>query len=310
MAEKNKKFTIRNIISAIFTFMIISFLLSAVFDMYLSQTNYLEGNVAVIDIKGPIYIESQPTLFSSVLPTTSELIVRELEKVQSNPNIKAVILNINSPGGSGVASLEIVNALDKVNKTKVAVIREVGASAAYWAAAGTDYIIANQLSFVGSIGATMSTLNYAGLLERYNITYNKLTSGEYKDIGTPFREMETAEKAVIQEILDEGHKIFQDYVIEHRNLNSEQIKAIDTSLFFSGIKAKKIGLIAKLGDLSDTEDVIQEHLNISVEPARFRKSTGLFGSSMGFSSAFYMIGKGIGESFISHSEENQFKIMS
>ena len=91
MTEKNKKFTIRNVISAIFTFMIISFLLSAVFNMYLSQTNYLEGNVAIIDIKGPIYIEAQQTLFSSVLPTTSELIVRELEKVQSNPNIKVVL---------------------------------------------------------------------------------------------------------------------------------------------------------------------------------------------------------------------------
>ena len=110
----------------------------------------LSGNVALIPIDGVIVGDKDSDfLFESV--TSSPEAVELIEKANKNPNIKAIILEINSPGGSAVASEEIANAIRKTNKTTVAWIREAGASGAYWVASATDYVVANRASITGSI---------------------------------------------------------------------------------------------------------------------------------------------------------------
>ena len=87
--------------------------------------------------------------------------------MEENKDIKAIVLEINSPGGSAVASDEIASAVKKSNKPTVAVIREAGASGGYWIASSTDHIIANRMSITGSIGVISSYLEFSGLIEKY-----------------------------------------------------------------------------------------------------------------------------------------------
>ena len=114
----------------------------------------LTANVAIIPIEGVITADSSSSFFDKSL--SSQDIVELIEKADKNPQIKAIILEINSPGGSAVASEEIADAVKKTNKTTVAWIREVGASGAYWVASSTDHIVASKASITGSIGVIAS----------------------------------------------------------------------------------------------------------------------------------------------------------
>ncbi len=309
MAQQ-RNLTFGKVLSGLLTFLILSFFISGFFQSYLAQTNYLDGNVAIIDITGPMTVEAveNPLMGSQV--TSSDRVLQQIEKVKTNNQIKAVILNINSPGGSGVASEEIARALDSLNKTKVAVIREVGASAAYWVASAADHIIANPLSTVGSIGVYASYLDFAGFLDDHNITYNKLTSSPSKDIGSPFRELRDNERAFIQNMLDQSHTYFMDYVAEKRDLNSYQIAEVNQSLFYNGMDAKELNLIDALGGMDDATTYLEENLNMTVRSARFPQlQGGLLSPFTGFSTTFgYYVGQGIGDSFLAKQDNQAYAI--
>src|SRR3989338_7528837 len=155
-----------------------------------------KSNVALIKIEGPI-LTGKESFFEPV--ASSSEIMGFIEEASEDSGIDAIILEINSPGGSAVASDEIVSSISKVKKPKISFIREVGASGDYWVAASTDYIIANRLSITGSVGVISSYLEFAGLLRDYNVTYRRLVAGKYKDIGDPFRELTNPEEAILQQ---------------------------------------------------------------------------------------------------------------
>jgi len=182
----------------------------------------LSGNVALIDIDG-IILGSKDSNFLFESVTSSPETIELIEKADKNPNIKAIILEINSPGGSAVASEEIANAVKKVNKTTVAWVREAGASGAYWVASASDHIVANRVSITGSIGVIASYLEFPGLLEDHNITYRRLVAGKYKDIGSPFKEMTPQENAIFQRNLDDIRDYFVSAVAENRNMAKKDV---------------------------------------------------------------------------------------
>ena len=157
---------------------------------FIGNTEFSDGNVAVIPIHGEITVLEQGGFSSGT--ASSDAIIASLEKADKNPGIKAILLDIDSPGGSGVAADEISQKLKSINKTKVAVIREIGTSAAYWIATSTDHIFVNRLSLTGSIGVIGSYLDFSGLLSMYNVTYQRYVTGELKDMGSPFRAMTEA----------------------------------------------------------------------------------------------------------------------
>ena len=216
----------------------------------------LGGNVALIPIEGVILgTEDSGSFFESITasPDTVELI----EKADKNPSIKAIILEINSPGGSAVASEEIANAVKKTNKTTVAWIREVGASGAYWVASSADYIVANRVSITGSIGVIASYLEFPGLLQRYNVTYQRLVSGKYKDLGSPYRELTSEEKTIFQENLDTIRDYFVSEVAKNRNLNRKDVDKIANGLFYLGAEAKDFGLVDEIGGKDEVINYIE-----------------------------------------------------
>lgn len=261
----------------------------------------LSGNVALIPIEGLIVgTEDSEFLFESI--TTSPDTVELIEKAGKNPNIKAIVLEINSPGGSAVASEEIANAVKKTNKTTVAWIREVGASGAYWIASSADYIVANRASITGSIGVIASYLEFPGLLERYNVTYRRLVSGKFKDIGSPYKEMTDEERAIFQQTLDEIRDYFVSEVAKSRNLNKKDVDKIANGLFYLGAQAKELGLVDELGGKDEVIRYIEKKESIKVEIVEYKKEKTLLDLlSKVLSKQSFFVGRGIGSALFGNA---------
>jgi protease-4 len=252
------------------------------------------GNVAVIPIDGMIATDGD-----NWMPAVkSASIVEQIEKADKNNEIKAILLEINSPGGTPVATDEIAGAIKAANKTTVAVIRETGASGAYWIATAADKIFANRMSVTGSIGVQASRLEYYGLLADYNITYRQLISGRLKDAGTPLRQMTAEEKQLFQQLLDGLHEEFISAVAENRNLPKEKVRELATGFVYLGSEAKELGLVDELGGKREALKYIEKELNITAEPVEYKESKGFLAELSGLSSEnFYQIGRGIGSVF-------------
>jgi protease-4 len=249
------------------------------------------GNVAVIKITGEIVTEGERSFGKSVLSSTD--IIDFIDEAEENPTIKAVMFEINSPGGSAVASQEVVERIKTMKKPKISVIRETGASGAYWIAAATDWIIANPMSITGSVGVTASYPEFADFLKRYNVTYQRIVAGKYKDVGNPLAKQSKEELDILQEAIDLIHQIFLDDVKSARQLTKEQVDQISTGRFFLGAQAKDLNLIDQLGTKEDAKGHLEENLNITVGLVEYERPKGFFESLFGAEFA-YNFGFGVG----------------
>ncbi|MBW2980019.1 signal peptide peptidase SppA [Candidatus Woesearchaeota archaeon] len=291
--------------------LLLLFLLSTIFVGIISisssiDVDLLSGNVALIPVKGVITVDPASGWGERVVSSTE--ITEFIEKADKNPKIEAIILDINSPGGSAVASEEIAVAVKKADKTTIALIREVGASGGYWIASAADQIVANRMSVTGSIGVFSSYLEFSGLLRDYNVTYQRLVSGEYKDMGSPFKELTPNERGLLQSKLDRIHSFFIEEVAVNRGLSYEQVQPLSTGAFYLGIEAKELGLVDVLGGKQEVIDILEKELNITVELAKYeRKKTlfDVFGEVMNQRS--FHLGRGIGSSMYG-SETDRLKV--
>src|SRR3989344_4529148 len=219
--------------------------------------NTKQGNVALIPIEGEITEDGASGLGSSSV--SAREVVDFIEEADKNPQVEVLLLDINSPGGSAVASDEIAAAVKKSTKPVVALIREAGASGAYWIASSTDHILANRMSITGSIGVISSYLEFSGLMEKYGIGYEQLTAGERKDLGTPYRKLTDQEKKILQQKLDKIHSFFIEEVAANRHLEVSTVQKIATGEFLLGVEALELGLVDQLGGKEEAEIFIQEN---------------------------------------------------
>ncbi|MBI2660341.1 signal peptide peptidase SppA [Candidatus Woesearchaeota archaeon] len=267
----------------------------------------LTGNVAIIPIEGVIVGSENDFLFESA--AVSKDIIELVEKADENANIKAIILEINSPGGSAVASEEIANAVKKTNKTTVALIREAGASGAYWIASASDHIIASRVSITGSIGVIASYLEFPGFLEEYNVTYRRLVSGKYKDIGSPLKEMTPEEEEIFQKNLDLIGDYFAGEVAKNRNMSKKDVDKIANGLFYLGVQAKELGLVDELGGKDEAVAYIERREGIKAEVVEYKTEKGLLEILTGvFSKQSFFVGKGIGSSLLDRKSVSSLSI--
>ncbi|MFH1652495.1 MAG: signal peptide peptidase SppA [Pseudomonadota bacterium] len=202
------------------------------------NNNFEQGNVALIEV-------------SETLIFPDEIIGR-IEQAGSDEAIKAVILRIDSPGGSVAASQEILEAILKLKEKKpvVASMSNVAASGGYYVALGANKIIADAGTITGSIGVRMEHVQISGLLDWAKIKQQTLKSGKYKDIGSPLRELTPEERAILQDMLDDIHNQFKQAVALSRNMPMDQIDKLADGRVFTGLKAKELGLIDDLGGLT------------------------------------------------------------
>jgi protease-4 len=255
-------------------------------------------NTAVIPINGPITVDSSSGWFTDGGVSSTDTI-ELIEKAKKDPNVKAIIFEINSPGGSPVATDEIateIKSLKQDNITTVAWIRETGASGAYWIASSTDHIVANRMSIVGSIGVFGSYIEWYGLMDIYNVTYKRLVSGEYKDTGTPYRPMTDKEELYLQTKLDKLHDYFITAVAENRNMSYAEVKLLATGEIFLGGEAVNNGLIDELGSEQQALDYIGLAINETSTTKEFSKQKSFFEDLMETvnKNSFYM-GQGISD---------------
>ncbi|MFH1402251.1 MAG: S49 family peptidase [Patescibacteria group bacterium] len=213
-------------------------------DSYSDEEYYGDCNVAIIDIKGFIDIEE----YEEGNVGSSD-IVWAIENADQSKNIKAIILDIDSGGGYPIAGEEISNALSRADKPTIALIRGVGASAAYWAAVGTDRIFASANSDVGSIGATMSYIDYAKQNQLDGLTYNSLSSGKFKDTGDPDKGLNYEEKQYFMRDINILADNFIKAVAEKRGLSIGEVETLADGSTVLGEKALEVGLIDEIGDL-------------------------------------------------------------
>lgn len=285
---------------------ITAYILSGLMSLF-TATEIQTGNTLVIPIRGMIVTEASSSPWDPSY-TSSNDIVDLLEKTDKDPRIKAIILEINSGGGSAVASQEIMQKIKDVNKTTVSVIRDIGASGAYWIASATDRIISNPLSYVGSIGVTSSYLEFAGLLDDFNITYRRLVSGEFKDMGTPYKEMTEEERSILEEDLEIVEDFFKDSVAENRGISEEMMKGIADGRVFLGSEALEMELVDSLGTIDTAKEFLTKELNTSITLSRHKKSRTLLDVlSMTFDEKFYLVGKGMGDSLSSQDKNSMLR---
>lgn len=262
------------------------------------------GNVALIKIYGPITTTDSGSFTRSATASTD--IVDLIEKADKNPSIKAIVLEINSPGGSPVASDEIGQAVKSTAKPTVAWIREIGASGGYWIASATDHIIANRMSITGSIGVIGSYLEVADLMNRYNVTYRRLVSGKYKDIGTPYKELDTEEEQLFQNVLDELRGYFVAEVAEGRHLDKEKVEELATGMFYLGSTAKEMGLVDELGGKSELKAYLEKQINATPTFAEYKTQKSILDILSQFlSEKSFSVGQGIGDRLL---QEQQVKV--
>ena len=269
----------------------------------IQSNNIIQDQIVVIPINGIISSSSSSLPFESS-SINLDYTLKVLKKAKEDNSLKAVVLEINSPGGTVVASRELAHAVKNLNKPSVAVIREVGASGAYWVASSANVIIADELSITGSIGVISSYLQFSELMKEYGITYEGLTAGKYKDLGTPFKELEKDERNILQNKLNKIQEIFIQEVKDNRKINNTE--RISTGEFFLGIEAKEIGLIDKFGDRETAIEEAKKLANLkSPRIVEFKEKRSLLDLLSKLSASnFYYLGKGIGSEIKINNENN------
>ncbi|RMH37543.1 MAG: signal peptide peptidase SppA [Nitrospirae bacterium] len=189
-------------------------------------------------------------------PSLLERVKAELTLAEEDPRIKALILRINSPGGTVTASdilyHEFREFRNKRNIPIVAVIMDLGTSGGYYVAMAADKVVAHPSSVTGSLGVMMVTLNAQGLLEKVGIEPTTIVSGPKKAMGSPFRALTEEERRIFQGLIDSFHARFIQVIDESRpNLNSEDIRRLADGRIMTAQQAHEAGLIDRIGYMDD-----------------------------------------------------------
>lgn len=213
-----------------------------------------KAKVLLVEISGVISSQDGDGLMPT--PSLIASVKEQLTRATQDENVKAVVLRINTPGGTVTASDIIHHELKMFKASRkipiVASIMDVGASGGYYIAAASDTVLAHPSSVTGSIGVIMLTVNARGLLEKVGVEATAVTSGPRKDMGSPFRTMTTEERAIFQGLIDSFYQRFLTVVQEGRpHLQMDQIKKLADGRIYTGDQAKELGLVDEIGYLED-----------------------------------------------------------
>ncbi|CDG64836.1 MAG: protease [Methanobacterium sp.] len=254
------------------------------------------GNtVAVIPVHGEIAYGESNILESSVV--NPQTVIDNIEEAEKDGSISAIVLDVNSPGGSPVASEEIMHAVNNSKKPVVVWISDMGASGAYLVASPADKIVASPSSIVGSIGVILSLTDLSGLYQKIGVNQYAIKAGEYKDMGASYRNLTPKERAMLQEMVDQDYEYFIKLVAENRNLDVEYVRSIAEGKIYTGTQAKDLKLVDETGDREKAIEIaarlggIKGDYNVMTLTPSESLSDILKGYSTNFA---YALGKGIG----------------
>ena len=230
------------------------------------QGNTFEGcNVAGVSIYGSLYTyviaDSDDNRIEDYVDAVgSEDIVYAIGQADNDPNIKAILIEVDSSGGSPVAGEEIDNVIKVATKPVIARIRNIGASGSYWAISSADRIFASKNSDVGSIGVTMSYLDNVKKNQKEGLDYIQLSVGKFKDSGNPDKSLTPEERNIFIRDLKIVHENFIQVVSTNRNLPIEKVRAIADGSTVLGEKAKELGLVDEIGGYNEVKKYLEEKI--------------------------------------------------
>lgn len=212
------------------------------------------GKILVIPVWGFLSDAPRKSLLGE-RPSMVQQVVSQLRLAEKDEEIKAVLLEINSPGGSITASdilyHEIMDFKERTKTKIVAGLMDVAASGGYYIALSADRIVAHPTTVTGSVGVIFITPKVTGLMEKLGLAVEVNKSGKEKDIGSPFRPSTPEEKLIFQELTDRMGKRFLDLVAKHRKMDQTLLASIATARIYLADEALQMKLIDSIGYLSD-----------------------------------------------------------
>ncbi len=211
--------------------------------------------VALVEVKGTI--------------TSSTSIIKQLDKYGEDKSVPAIVLRIDSPGGTVAVCQEIYEEVRKLRvsgKKIVASMGNVAASGGYYIAVAADTIVANPGTITGSIGVIAQIPNAEELLKKVGLYLEVVKSGKYKDIGSPVRKITSDEYRLLQGIIDDAYDQFVEAVVSERNLSREEVLKLADGRIFTGRQALKCNLVDVLGNYKDAIDLAGKMAGIGENP--------------------------------------------
>lgn len=225
---------------------------SGLFDLFVDKGN----KIGVVKLEGTI--------------ASSDEVLKQLRSFRKKKSIKAIVIRINSPGGTVAPAQEIYREIRKVKEHKpvIASMETVGASAAYYIASATDRIVCSAGTITGSIGVIMMLPDIHNVIEKIGVGVNIIKAGAHKDIGSPLKKLSDADKEILEKFAAEIHEQFIKDVLAGRKgkIEEAKLRTIADGRFFSGEKAKEMGLVDSLGNFYDAIHVACELGKITGEP--------------------------------------------
>jgi protease-4 len=224
----------------------------------------ISGNrVEVVYVQGVMLTGSIPSGFGVA---TSEEITKSLKDASEDDGVKAIVMRINSPGGSPAAAEEIVAAMKKIKKPIVISMGDVAASAAYYISVPANRIIANPDTITGSIGVIWEFQNRSKFYDKDGTSFYIAKSGDFKDMGGDWRGLSDEEKRYADQTIEEAYGRFVKEVADDRNLSLSKVKDLADGRVYTGAKAKELGLVDEFGSLEDAIDVAASLGGIAGKP--------------------------------------------
>ncbi|OHD56079.1 MAG: hypothetical protein A2Y33_01385 [Spirochaetes bacterium GWF1_51_8] len=231
-------------------------------------TPHAMNTVAVIEIDSAIMFGGRSgNPLSS--PASPQAWISQMKSLEDDPNVPAVILRINSPGGTVAATQEIYNAvlrLKEKGKKIVVSMGDIAASGGYYIACAADHIVANPGTLTGSIGVIMSGMDLSGIFKKYGIGYNVIKSGKYKDSMAFYREMTPDEKQLLQSVIMDSYGQFFEAVMKGRSMEPKKLEKLADGRIFTGKQAMEAGLVDSLGDMEFSVGKAAELAGITGKP--------------------------------------------
>jgi protease-4 len=246
---------------ALFAFVMVVYVLSFLLDTdkeFSGLASILEhGNkIGVITIEGQI--------------TSSDETLKQFRKFAKKSSIKAIVVRINSPGGAVAPAQEIYREIGEVRKKKPVVVsmETVGASAAYYLASNSDRIVCSSGTITGSIGVIMLLTEIHRVIDKLGVSVNIIKAGKYKDTGIGVRPLREDERTLLEEFAKEIHEQFIKDVAAGRKgkISIDNLRTIADGRFFSGDKAKEMGLVDTIGNFYDAVRIAAQLGGIKTEP--------------------------------------------
>lgn len=235
---------------------------------YMEESVIVEGNsqekIAVLNLQGTIANVAPAPLAGQVY--NHPFFLDTIDTAAEDPTVKAILLNVDSPGGGVTETAEIhrkiVELQAEYDKPIYVTMGNMAASGGYYVAAPADKIFAEASTLTGSIGVIMQSMNFAGLAEKYGIEFNTIKSGKHKDIMSPTREMTKDEEDIMQSMIDEMYDEFVDVIVEGRDLSEKHVREVGDGRIYTGKQAVEVDLVDEVGSFEDALTQLQVDNNL------------------------------------------------